>query len=140
MARLKRTCAKLKTGALPTNYTSSPDGICPLNKFSTLPIFKQYMISRLFLGFYTFSKLENKYMKHRNINNMKLKRLILKILTLLRKCLVNSLKNLLKHRLGNESMLNRRGRQGLHQNQAKTWVPSYKTPSNLQFSQDYTTL
>jgi hypothetical protein len=32
-----RTCAKLKTGALPTNYTFGPDGIRPLSELSTLP-------------------------------------------------------------------------------------------------------
>jgi hypothetical protein len=48
-------------------------------------------------------------MQRRNVNNMKLKRLILKTLTLLRK-LRNSLENLLRNRLGNETMLNRYGR------------------------------
>jgi hypothetical protein len=58
------------------------------------------MIHMVFLGFYTSSKLENKHMKRVNINNMKLKMLILKILTLLRKYLINSLENSLKHMLG----------------------------------------
>jgi hypothetical protein len=90
------------------------------------------MIPRIFLGFYISSKLENKHMQRRNIINMKLKKFFLKTLTLLRKCLINSLENLLKHRLENETMLNTQGRQGLPQNQAKTWAPSHKTPSNSQ--------
>ena len=98
MAKLKRIRAKLKTGALPIDRTSSPDGVRPLNGLSTL--FKiRIVLPRIFIGFYIFSKLENKHMPPRNIDNMKLKRLILKILTLLRKCLINSLENLLKHRL-----------------------------------------
>ena len=32
------------------------------------------MLLRIFLGFYTSSKLENKHMQHKNINNMKLKK------------------------------------------------------------------
>jgi hypothetical protein len=67
------------------------------------------MLPRIFLGFYISYKLENKHMQRRNVNNMKLKRLILKTLTLLRK-LRNSLENLLRNRLGNETMLNRYGR------------------------------
>jgi hypothetical protein len=51
---------------------------------------------------------------------MKLKKALLKTLTLLRKCLIKSLENLLKHRLGNETILDRHGKHGLPQNQAKT--------------------
>jgi hypothetical protein len=32
------------------------------------------MLPRIFLGFYTSSKLTNKHMQHKNINNMKLKK------------------------------------------------------------------
>jgi hypothetical protein len=79
-------------------------------------------------------------MQRRNIINMKLKKALLKTLTLFRKCLINSLENLLKHRLENETMLNGLGRQGLSQNQAKIWALFHKTPSNSQLSQDYKTL
>ena len=79
-------------------------------------------------------------MQRRNINNMKLKRLILKRLKLVRKCLINSLENLLKYSLGNETMLNRQGRQELPQNQAKTWALPHKTPPNSQLSQDFKAL
>ena len=44
------------------------------------------MLPRIFLDFYTSSKLENKHMQCRNANNMKLKRLLLKTLTLSWKC------------------------------------------------------
>ena len=36
MAKLKRTRAKLKTGALPTDRMSGPDGVRPLSGLSTL--------------------------------------------------------------------------------------------------------
>jgi hypothetical protein len=96
------------------------------------------MLPRIFLGFCISSKLENKHIKCKNINNTKLKRLISKTLTLLRKCLINSLENLVKHRLGNETKLNRQGRQGLPQNQAKIWSPLHKTSPNSQLSQEHT--
>jgi hypothetical protein len=37
MAKLKRTHAELKTGALHTDNTSGLDGVRPLSEFSTLP-------------------------------------------------------------------------------------------------------
>jgi hypothetical protein len=76
-------------------------------------------------------------MQRRNIINMKLKRLILKTLKLLKKCLINSLENSLKHMLGNETMLKRQIKQGLSQNQAKTWAFLHKTPSNSQLSRTH---
>jgi hypothetical protein len=68
---------------------------------------------------------------------MKLKRLILKTLKLLRKCLINSLENSLKHMLGNETILKRQVRLGLPQNQVKTWAPPHNTPSNSQLSRTH---
>jgi hypothetical protein len=88
------------------------------------------MIPRVFLGFYTSFKLDNKQMQCRSINNMKLKKALLKTLTLLRKCLIKFLENSLKHILGDETMLKVKGRQGLLQNQAKTWALPHKTPPN----------
>jgi hypothetical protein len=46
-------------------------------------------------------------MQRKNIINTKLKRPILKTLTLLRKDLINFLENSLKHMLGNETILKR---------------------------------
>ena len=79
-------------------------------------------------------------MQCRNINNIKLKDALLKTLTLLRKCSIKSLENSLKHMLGNKTMLKRQVRQGLPQNQVKTWASPHKTLPNLQLSQDYKTL
>jgi hypothetical protein len=39
-----------------------------------------------------------------------------------------------------ETMLKSQVRQGLPQNQAKTWAPPHKTPPNSQLSQDYKTI
>ena len=70
VAKLKRTRAKLKIGALPPDCTLGHDGVRPFNE---LLRFKRYMLPRIFLGFYISSKLTNKQMQRRNLNNIKLK-------------------------------------------------------------------
>ena len=47
------------------------------------------------------------------------------------------MENSLKHMLGNETMLKRQIRQGLPQNQAKTWAYPHKTSSNSQLSRTH---
>ena len=47
------------------------------------------------------------------------------------------MENSLKHMLENETMLKWQVRQGLPQNQSKTWAPYHKTAPNSQLSQDH---
>ena len=74
MAKLK--CIRVNTKKLVhclLTVSSAPMAYVRLVGLAHCQRFEQYMIPRVFLGFYTSSKLTNKHMQRENINNIELK-------------------------------------------------------------------